>query len=250
MWSHTALMWSSDSFPLWHHDKPMMSCLLHILLCDWDCLMGGGHQCLSFHDKRAVQQLKYRLADAPILAHPDYMRPLILHTDASTIGLGAVLRQHDIDKNEHSIVYLLCTLNPQELNYTSTKLKCLAIIWAVKKLDCYLDGSVFEISTEHSALQWILDYDGSNKRLVRWSMELQPYCPYMMIRYRPGKVNANAHSLSRAPLLAKGDDEDQGEKETLSRALINTVHAVQSISSVQTDNNLMTQILQGYKEDK
>lgn len=150
--------------------------------------------------QRAMDELKEKLTTAPVLAHPDYTKPFIVHTDASTTGLGVVLSQKDKDQKEHPIVYLSRTLSPAEKNYTSTEMECLAIIWALKKLHPYLDGSTFDIITDHSALQWILNFSGTNKRLLRWSMDLQPYKEHMVIKYRAGKVHQNADALSRAPL--------------------------------------------------
>ncbi|CAG8821922.1 6784_t:CDS:1, partial [Racocetra fulgida] len=37
--------------------------------------------------------LKYRLTSAPILQYPDYDQPFLLFTDATYLGLGAVLSQ-------------------------------------------------------------------------------------------------------------------------------------------------------------
>jgi hypothetical protein len=71
---------------------------------------------------------------------------------------------------------------------------------AVKKLHGYLDGSTFTIITNHLALQWLLDFNGSNKRLIRWSMELRPYRPNMTICNRAERVHDNADPLSCAPL--------------------------------------------------
>lgn len=125
---------------------------------------------------------------------------VLLYTDASTIGLEAVLAQLDNNNHEHPVVYLSRTLNGAEANYTLTELECLAIVWAVKKSHAYLDGCTFTIITDHSALQWLLDFTGTNKRLVRWSTELQSYRPHMNIHYRAGRVHSNADPLSRAPL--------------------------------------------------
>jgi hypothetical protein len=116
------------------------------------------------------------------------------------MGLGAVLAQNDSEGKEHPIVYLSRTLSPAETNYTITELECLAIVWSVRKLHAYLDGVKFTLITDHSALQWLFDFRGSNRRLVRWSLELQPYRDWMTIKYREGRVHLNADPLSRAPL--------------------------------------------------
>jgi hypothetical protein len=151
--------------------------------------------------QHAQKRLKNNLVTAPIVAHPDHNKPFLLHMDTSNVGLGAaVLEQLDENNQEHPIVYLLKTLNPAEKNYTSTEMECLATVWAVKKLHAYLDGSTSTIITDHLALQWLLDFNGSNKRLVRWSMELQPYRPNMTVRNRAGRVHDNADPLSCAPL--------------------------------------------------
>jgi hypothetical protein len=148
----------------------------------------------------AFGKLKEKLTTAPTLAHPNYDKPFLLYTDASNTGLGAVLAQQDSDGKEHPIVYLSRTLTAPEANYTITELECLAIVWSVRKLHAYLDGMKFTLITDHSALQWLFDFKGSNRRLVRWSMELQPYRDWMTIKYREGRIHLNADPLSRAPL--------------------------------------------------
>lgn len=56
--------------------------------------------------QKAMEELKQKLVTAPVLAHPDYEKPFIVTTDASTTGLGVVLGQHDAEGKEHPIVYL------------------------------------------------------------------------------------------------------------------------------------------------
>jgi hypothetical protein len=146
------------------------------------------------------ESLKATLTTAPILAYPNYEKPFLLYTDACVTGLGAVLSQNDEAGQEHPIVFLSRSLTDAEKNYTITELECLAIVWSVKKLHVYLDGSKFTLITDHSALQWLFSFNGSNKRLIRWSMELQAYKDNMDIKYRAGRVHTNADPLSRAPL--------------------------------------------------
>jgi hypothetical protein len=53
----------------------------------------------------AFGQLKDRLASAPILRRPIAGRTYQLHTDWSTLGIGAVLTQMDDDGKEFVIAY-------------------------------------------------------------------------------------------------------------------------------------------------
>lgn len=58
--------------------------------------------------------LKRALCNAPILIHPDFSKPFILQTDASTLGIGAVLSQIGPDNLEHPIAYASRSLNKAE----------------------------------------------------------------------------------------------------------------------------------------
>ncbi|KAH8280182.1 hypothetical protein KR054_003654, partial [Drosophila jambulina] len=49
--------------------------------------------------KNAIQELKTTLTSAPVLVHADFKRPFFVQCDASHHGVGAVLFQHNENKN-------------------------------------------------------------------------------------------------------------------------------------------------------
>ena len=147
--------------------------------------------------QNAFDRLKEMLVKAPILGYPDFEKPFIIYTDASGIGLGAVLSQVKEDGKEHVIAYASRSLSPAEKNYSVTDQECLAVVWAIKKFQHYLGLLPFTIITDHIALKWLQTSKMPSGRRARWVMELQQYD--FSIKHRPGKTNANADALSRAP---------------------------------------------------
>lgn len=78
--------------------------------------------------------------------------PYVLHTEASSSGLGAVLAQPS-HQGKHPIVYLSRKLSPTERKYAVIEREALAIRWAVDQLKFYLWGRSFTVITDHAPLQ-------------------------------------------------------------------------------------------------
>ena len=87
---------------------------------------------LNDEHQSAMEYLNDCLNKPPIMAYPDFNSPFILHTDASELGLGAVLHQHQNGK-PRVIAHGSRTLTPAEKGYHlhSGKLEFLALKWAV-----------------------------------------------------------------------------------------------------------------------
>ena len=76
----------------------------------------------------AFARLKTLLTQVPILAFPDFSSSFRLETDASGLGLGAVLSQEQEDGTIWPIAYASRTLQPHECNYRSTELEALGVV--------------------------------------------------------------------------------------------------------------------------
>lgn len=145
----------------------------------------------------AFETLKAKLTEAPVLACPDFTQPFTLQTDASNYGLGAVLTQ-ELEGEERVIAYASRHLNGAEKNYSATEKECLAIIWGIRQMRPFLEGYQFIVITDHLALKWLNSIESPSGRLARWALELQQYS--FVVKYRRGKQNVVADTLSRQPV--------------------------------------------------
>ena len=145
----------------------------------------------------AFQQLKDALVNPPVLVYPDFEKPFVLHTDASKEGLGAVLEQEKEDGRMHPVAYASRSLNRHEQNYGITDMEALGVVWAAKHFRAYLFGHPCVVYTDHSPLKALLNAPHPSGKLARWGQVLAELD--LEIRYKPGRQNANADALSRAP---------------------------------------------------
>ncbi len=150
----------------------------------------------------AFDHLKQALLKSPFLAFfdTDASVPTFLTTDASGVGLGAVLSQihNGIEK---PVYFVSRKLHPNETRFSSAELETLAVVWAVERLHQYVYGRKFEIRTDHSALREVLMGGRKNSvapaRITRWASRLLPYV--FSVSYIKGRTNMVADCLSRLP---------------------------------------------------
>jgi hypothetical protein len=80
----------------------------------------------------AFLAIKDAVAAAPVLAKPKWAEPFFVATDASSVGVGAVLFQGSRDLPRY-IVCVSRSLTPSERNYSATKKELLGMIFALRK---------------------------------------------------------------------------------------------------------------------
>ncbi|GAA6094909.1 uncharacterized protein LOC112847669, partial [Tachysurus ichikawai] len=97
-----------------------------------------------------------KLTSAHVLGFANPKLPYVLHTDASTSGLRAVLYQEQEDEMR-VIAYASRGLSHSEKHYPAHKLEFLALKWSiVEKFQDYLYGNTFTVVTDNNPLTYLL----------------------------------------------------------------------------------------------
>ncbi|GFU55311.1 retrovirus-related Pol polyprotein from transposon 412 [Trichonephila clavipes] len=132
---------------------------------------------------------------APVLQLqlPNFQEQFNLFTDASGVGIGAVLNQ-----NHRPIAFASRTLNKAERNYTVTERECLAVIWALNKFKTYFGSLPVKVITDHTALTKLTNGKNLSSRMIRWALKLSEF--NIEWEHRPAVQNVFAAVLSRNPV--------------------------------------------------
>jgi putative transposase len=158
----------------------------------------------------SFDSLKYALRHAPILSFPALDHPFYVATDASNLGIGAVLYQI-IDKKTKYIGFHARSLSRSERNYSTTKRELLGIIFALKKFHKYLWGNRFILFTDHRALTYLHTQPDINPMMSNWLDTLLDY--NFEVCHLPGNTNVLPDALSRLfdprPSLAGGEGTEE-----------------------------------------
>lgn len=146
---------------------------------------------------RAVKSV---LSSDLVLQMFDPALPIIISTDASECGLGAVLQQR-AGHTLRTVAFASRTLSSAERKYAVGEREALACIWACEHWHAYLWGRSFTLRTDHQALVSLLSSQGSGRRplrIARWCARL--LCYNFTVEYQKGSSNRVADALSRLPV--------------------------------------------------
>ncbi len=124
--------------------------------------------------KNSLETLKNSLCTFPILKMPDLTKVFIVHTDASSRAIGAVLLQQH-DEVIFPIQYSSRKLLDREINYAVIEKECLAIVFALKVFDKYLLMKPFHLLSDHKPLSFLKMNKSKNARLTRWALFIQQF---------------------------------------------------------------------------
>jgi len=140
--------------------------------------------------QQTFEQLKTAMVTAPVLALPNFSKTFVVETDASGLGIGAVLMQEG-----HLIAYFSKALSLRHQTLSTYEKELMAVVLAMEKWRPYLLGRHFIIKTRHFSLKYLMEQKLTTVFHSKWLPKLMGYD--YEIHYKQGKENLVADGLSR-----------------------------------------------------
>ena len=144
--------------------------------------------------QQAFDKLKIVLCSTPILGYPQKEGIFIVDTDASNIGIGAVLSQVQMGE-ERVLCYASKKLDKSQQRYCVTRRELLAVVTFINQFRHYLLGKEFHLRTDHGSLRWLFSFKDPQGQMARWLEVLSQY--NFRVFHREGKKHQNADAMSR-----------------------------------------------------
>ncbi|MBW0512867.1 hypothetical protein O181_052582 [Austropuccinia psidii MF-1] len=140
-------------------------------LCDKDTVFE-----ITVDRVKAFESLSKALTTAPLLLIPDFKLLFELYIDGSRNGLGAVLHQAQIsnDKPVEGLIFFISRqIKPTKARYRASQMECLCLVWALEKLNYFLEGCAFEVITDCTAVKSLLNMKTPNRHMLRCQISIQ-----------------------------------------------------------------------------
>ena len=153
---------------------------------------------------QAFRELKVTFTTAPVLAHFDPAKSILMYTDASGFAIAAVLMQQDdagpgaTTAHWRPVAFFSRKMTDAETRYETHDGELLAIVAAFRNWRHYLEGSQrpIVVRTDHDGLKYFMTKRELNRRQARWAEKLASFD--FTIEYIQGKINP-ADGPSRRP---------------------------------------------------
>ena len=147
----------------------------------------------------AFNQLKNALATTPVLALLDFTHSFVVETDASNLGIGAVLVQHG-----RPIAYYSHGLPKTKVPRLAYEIELFAVVMVVQKWKHYLIHKPFTIHLDQMSLKYLWEQKEIPSQYAKWLVKLMDF--QFTVEYREGRTNKVADALSRVNLENLGND--------------------------------------------
>ncbi|MBW0564585.1 hypothetical protein O181_104300 [Austropuccinia psidii MF-1] len=196
---------------------------------------------------KSFESLRQALTTVPLLLMPDFKLAFKLYIDASGDGLGSALHQVQIfnDKPvEGPICFISRKIQPTEARYGASQMEFLCLVWALEKINYFLEECGFEVITDCTTVKSLLNMKTPNRHILRWQIAIQEYRGNMTIVYKDGNIHKNADGLSIWPLPNDIDNPDYVPEEASPQITI------EGISVTDLNTTFSEEVRNSYTQDK
>ncbi len=155
---------------------------------------------LTVIQRNSFNAVRELIPKAPVLSFPNFKDDFYVGTDASNLGVGALLYQLPNGRSDESVIryisFMSRALHKHEKNYSAYKKELLAVVFALNKFHQYLFGRHFVLYTDHRPLTYIHEQKELPQVIGNWKEIIFSY-DFECV-YRPGILNIIPDALSRA----------------------------------------------------
>ncbi|MBW0582910.1 hypothetical protein O181_122625 [Austropuccinia psidii MF-1] len=123
-------------------------------------------------------------------------------------------------------------------------MECLCLVWALEKLNYFLEGCVFEVITDCTAVKSLLNMKTPNRHMLRWQIAIQEYRGKRTIVHKDGNIHKNADGLSRWPLPNNIDNPAYVPEEASPQI------PIEGISVTDLNTTFFEEVRHSYTQDK
>ncbi|MBW0507464.1 hypothetical protein O181_047179 [Austropuccinia psidii MF-1] len=120
-------------------------------------------------------------------------------------------------------------------------MECISLVWDLKRLHYYLDGTVFDVITDCNAVKYLLNMKTPNRHMLRWHISIQEYRGNMTIVHESGNIHKNADGLRRWALENIPENPAGAPQEE---------HHIGGICATDIGTEFFDQVKEGYKMEK
>ena len=157
--------------------------------------------------EESFTKIKNYLCNEPCLAIFCPSKETVIHTDASGEGLGAVLKQKQLDGSFKPVAYFSKKLNETQKLRKATFLECLAIKEALMYWRHRLLGLNFTVFTDHQPLAGLNVNTKFDEELRELLLHISQF--NCTVVYLPGARNLEADCFSRNPVLEANEATEE-----------------------------------------
>ncbi|MBW0556808.1 hypothetical protein O181_096523 [Austropuccinia psidii MF-1] len=123
-------------------------------------------------------------------------------------------------------------------------MECLCLVWALKKLHYYLDGSFFEVITDCNAVKSLIKMKTPNRRMLGWQIAIHKYRGNTTIVHKAGNMHKNSDGLSMWALANTPDNPAYVPLEAEQQI------PIERINITHIGNEFFEEVRESYKQDK